>query len=356
MCTESKNRRQAFTLVELLVVIAIIGILVGLLLPAVQAAREAARRTQCVNNLKQIALALHGYHDAFKSLPPPGVHFSGPVAGAGANDTGWGPSWVPMILPYLEQQGMYDVYNAGVEILPYYPNPTNPKTGGYQLKDVPPDSANSAMKELIEALATELPTLKCPSDAGRKFGFKAIATCAPIARTNYAVNTGVGSSFSTAQYAYARERGPFMFGYYLGSNFAEMGDGTSNTILAAETISPEDSGDSRGAWAFGAGPFICGGMPVGADPRILIPPNGNAAGPNAMFADQPGFCSADPTHRHLACMGGDSNGFQTSRSRHPGGVHVVLADAAVRFVNESIDLQTWQALLAQSSEQAIGEY
>ncbi len=116
------RNRHGFTLVELLVVIAIIGVLVALLLPAVQAAREAARRSQCSNNFKQAALALHNYHDTFKSLPPPGTQWRNDHLGGvnGPNSSSCGHSWVVSTLPFLEQQPLSDLYWAGVRELPVY--------------------------------------------------------------------------------------------------------------------------------------------------------------------------------------------------------------------------------------------
>src|SRR5687768_8214346 len=104
-----RARRRGFTLIELLVVIAIIAVLIGLLLPAVQAAREAARRAQCVNNLKQINLALHNYNDAFGSLPYAGGFYVTTTPALSTRHKGWG--WLPMILPQLEQNNIYNAIN-----------------------------------------------------------------------------------------------------------------------------------------------------------------------------------------------------------------------------------------------------
>ncbi len=104
------NVRPAFTLVELLVVIAIIGVLVALLLPAIQSAREAARRAQCTNQLKQLGLALHNYHDVHRTFPPSGLH-NRDGHGASATSSSWGPSWIVMTLPFLEQEALYSQYD-----------------------------------------------------------------------------------------------------------------------------------------------------------------------------------------------------------------------------------------------------
>ena len=135
--------RRAFTLVELLVVIAIIGILVALLLPAVQAAREAARRTSCQNNLKQIGIALQNYHDSSSGAFPPGIVFdAGPTGMPFVPDRSWSfrPNWIINILPYMEEQGLYDSFDLTVYIS---------------------DAVNQIPR------GTTVETLLCPSDADR---------------------------------------------------------------------------------------------------------------------------------------------------------------------------------------------
>src|SRR5689334_8794995 len=127
----SSRARSAFTLIELLVVIAIIPILIGLLLPAVQKVREAAARAQCANNLKQIALAMHSYQDSNKHLPcgwltaPNGAGFNTTTGNANQGDPSPGWSWSTLILPYIEQQGLYQLFNPDLNTPgpPYKPNP-----------------------------------------------------------------------------------------------------------------------------------------------------------------------------------------------------------------------------------------
>jgi len=152
-------RRIAFTLVELLVVIAIIGILVALLLPAIQAAREAARRTECTNKMKQLGVAIHNYHDTHKQFPPAGINYGWardstdyPITGQILNVSGW-----VMTLPFLEQQQLYDRYEPEYCACNYIRNPPiNSLTGATAV------AATSATNS--DVVCTQLKCFLCPSD------------------------------------------------------------------------------------------------------------------------------------------------------------------------------------------------
>ncbi|TVS09990.1 MAG: DUF1559 domain-containing protein [Planctomycetaceae bacterium] len=351
----SLRNPRGFTLVELLVVIAIIGVLVSLLLPAVQAAREAARRTQCANNLKQLGLAMHQYHDVYQVLPTAGYRWTGGLVagrclaedGPSADSTSHAQSWVIGILPFMEQQSLRDQFFTGVATLPPY-------GCWFRTRDTRP----ATHPVMADVLGTELPTLRCPSDSGRKEGYRSSDDHAPIARMNYGANGGAGNAWARTDHRALVERGPFQWGYARerGIDFAALTDGTSNTVLLGELIAAERRGDTRGAWAYSSGPFFCGGQPSYEDPatRILLPPNGNAL--DDRFMDRPPRCSADPNHRHLRCVSGGSRAFQTARSYHPGGVHICLADGAVRFISDTVEMRTWLALLAMSRGDTLGEY
>ncbi len=201
----SKVKRTAFTLVELLVVIAIIGILVGLLLPAVQAAREAARRTQCQNNLKQLGLAMHMHHDAMKSLPYL-------RSGGGQNRH----TWALLLLPYLEQGNIYNVYKSTITGVN--------KTDGF-------NNHTSTAQEMVNVRQAQVSTFFCPSRRGAP-------SLSPI--TTGSSVTGMPSDYTacTGNTTTVPTNGTFRLvnsSHMLSLvGLKDMGDGTSNTIMLGE--------------------------------------------------------------------------------------------------------------------------
>ncbi len=318
------RKRNGFTLVELLVVIAIIGVMVGLLLPAVQAAREAARRMSCSNNLKQMGLAMHNYHDTHMRFPPAGLHIRD-GEGASATSSSWGPSWVLMLLPFFEQGNLHGQYNFSL---------TRAR-----------DGVNASV------VTQEIPSLKCPSDGGAKQPW---SNSVGFARGNYAANCGVSNAFSRSNFDLKRERGPFTNARRYSTKMADIEDGTSNTLLIGEIVAGDRSGDVRGAWAYPSGVYFSGGTPHYTTPRLQLRMNGNAL--NNDLRDRPSRCSADDTDRHLRCTAGGSRAYQTARSKHPGGVQFTLADGSSRFISETIQFDTWLRLLAQADGAVIGEF
>jgi len=281
--------RRGFTLIELLVVIAIIAVLIALLLPAVQAAREAARRAQCVNNLKQMGLALHNYHDALLAFPPGYIAASKFLDGETDTFPGW--SWASMILPQLDQTPLYASINF------WLPVQAAANTTGTQ---------------------TSLNVFLCPSDQlpGRTFpvtdGFgNTVATVAP---SSYAACTG-NDAADVALGLNNDGSGNGLFYRDSLIRIASITDGTSQTVTAQERA----WGDSEGTWT-GA---IAGGM-ILRGPFNPCP----AAGDATYLAP----CLVQ-LHCHLLNTNSDfDGGLDDPSSFHPGGANAVFADGSVHFL------------------------
>ncbi|MEZ6123367.1 MAG: DUF1559 domain-containing protein [Planctomycetaceae bacterium] len=300
------RRKAGFTLIELLVVIAIIAILIALLLPAVQQARESARRTQCKNNFKQLALGLHNYHDTHQVFPY-GYMESGTFH---LRDT-----WMQQVLPYIDQAPLANQYQSWV---------------GQWVMDTPP-----AMKDLA------LTVFMCPSDpAGPAtgggggpraggYGFQGnYVTCAgnlPMNATN-----DINGLF----YGGSRRK------------IRDIIDGTSNTAFLSEVIIRGQSGTS---WGEGGGYW--GGGRGGGYGFITEEP------PNTTLPDQVYQCKST-TFPNSPCMSltSYSNGRIYARSYHEGGVQLGLADGSIRFVTENIDRSLFNALGTRAGGEVLGEY
>ena len=310
-------RKQGFTLVELLVVIAIIGILVGLLLPAVQAAREAARRMQCSNNLKQLGLAMHNHHDTFRKLPP-----------MTASSCCWG-TWLIPVMPFIEQQNMYSLYqNYGGSDSVNTQFPAASTTAIFPRYGSAPNTTNITQKRL--------PAFSCPSD-------KDNAPISNITSHNYAVMTGNGNSGNgnagPAPLPVGYVLRPGMFPPSIFENvtpvtsppvksnnktkFADVSDGLSNTVMLTEVLQGTGS-DLRGfSWWIG-----------GAGVSSYITPNSKT--PDRLFQN----CTNSPA-LNLPCIVNATNPLNAARSRHTGGVNVGMGDGSVRFVGQSVDSFVW---------------
>ena len=292
-----RSRRTGFTLVELLVVIAIIGVLVGLLLPAVQAAREAARRMSCSNNLKQIGLAMHNYHDTFGRFP------------AGRSGCCFG-TWQVLILPMVEQGNVSDLYvNWGGT------DATGPRYGGE------PNKTNVTSRRFA--------AFTCPSDQEN-------APLSGITNHNYAVNYGnTGYAQQANLNGVIFGQAPFSLDQNKKLGFKTMTDGTSNTLLVAE-VRQGQGRDLRGFTWWGDAT----GMTTYLTPNSPLPDRIYSA---SYCNPIPGMPCEVSTTTNPTMFG--------SRSLHPGGVQVTLGDGSVRFVAESVDLAIWRAMgTAQGGE------
>jgi prepilin-type N-terminal cleavage/methylation domain-containing protein/prepilin-type processing-associated H-X9-DG protein len=345
-----KQGRQGFTLIELLVVIAIIAILIALLVPAVQKVRDSAANLQCANNLKNLALACHNYHDAYKTFPPavlmqPGVD---PTTGT----QNFGPNWVVLIAPYIEQGVLY--------------------TPAVQT------SVNNYMKTPGEAgwrvIGSDLLTIMiCPFDAGRYSSVYAGTIPnppnGPWAHGNYAANAaGIhqdeaepngGSStgwlsteggFSPAYASQGDFGGPVPNGTHAGGvmcinwgvALSNISDGSSNTILLGEVRTGAwiEASDPRGLWAVGMPgcSVICGA----ASWDCTSPNDSN------QNSDDCEGCNADNTTEHMGCWPGCPFQQANVRARHPGWAsNVAMCDGTVRYVQITIDQAIWWAMLGR---------
>jgi prepilin-type N-terminal cleavage/methylation domain-containing protein/prepilin-type processing-associated H-X9-DG protein len=328
------RRRAGFTLVELLVVIAIIGILIALLLPAVQAAREAARRSQCTNNLKQLALACHNYHDTHKVLPPrqtgTGLMWTG--ADHVNSNTGRVSGWV-MLLPYIEQQALYGQISSpltdGTTTYPAWGPTPNSNTPSY-----PP-------------WRVQLNALLCPSDGN------IIAKGANDAgRNNYRFS--VGDSINRYWSRNGRPpRGLFGHHFYPDSiiSFASITDGSSNTVMLSERLFGQDSIMIRQGYAQAGletaenvrmAPAPCLAAVDPTNPKQYTGTVYNYSGRRWAygFPVYVGFNTVFPPNSP-SCVSNTSN--ETCNvviaptSNHPGGVNVAMGDGSVTFTSETIE-------------------
>jgi len=343
--------RTGFTLVELLVVIAIIGILVALLLPAVQATREAARRIHCSNNLKQLALALHSYHEKHATFPP-SVQFD--LNEPPHTSDRFRPNWVIMTLPFLEQ---HEFVNS------------------FDFRQTISHTINR------EARGRHLSVMLCPSDEnhGQKFRGTSITEGDNWARGSYAANAANGALENTGNVhnvhaGTTSQRAVMAPGWVNLDRRGVMGvgvsvaidkiqDGTSNTMLLGEVRIGLTDRDRRGTWAMGT---------AGASALFWHGFSGDANGPNACNdrSDDIEGCSylhnTDPGYAALkqscmTCWEPCPSYQATTRSTHAGGVFVALADGSVHFVGNSIQTSgefgpccsVWDRLIASSDMSAL---
>jgi prepilin-type N-terminal cleavage/methylation domain-containing protein/prepilin-type processing-associated H-X9-DG protein len=329
------ERRRGFTLIELLVVIAIIGVLIALLLPAVQAAREAARRAQCINNMKQLGLALHNYHDVHNAIVTARIFSlaqcpSGNVL-KGCQDT----PWFCLMLPQFEQTPLYNAFN-------------------FTVGSSGPGNIGLAMNSTVTS--TKIGLFQCPSDRIMPFIFPGLPN---DTKGNYAVNWGntqYDQGLVTPNFPAGTTRA-MPFPLDKGISFAAVTDGLSQSVFMAEILQG-DNADVRGLiWSSlaGAGSFETRFTPNNFVDFYQLPvPTLSPAGIANADILPSGFCVSNPV-QGLRCdtVGTFAFAFAGARSRHPGGVNVLMGDGSVRFIKNTINAQTWIALGSISGGEVI---
>ncbi|HET6881107.1 MAG TPA: DUF1559 domain-containing protein [Pirellulales bacterium] len=329
------RKTRAFTLVELLVVIAIVGILVALLLPAVQAARESSRRSQCINNMKQLGIALQNFEGARKSFPTGTTSQSYPADPTiPGNFFRW--STFAHLTPYLEQTNIYNKLDL-----------TTPLYGGA-------NQGYAVMPVNQFAVQIMVPIFLCPSDQQQPVTDYLGTIFAPC---NYAANMGTGINGGTE----FDTDGVF----YMNSTvkFAHLLDGASNTAFMAESIlgaapAANKPPDPQTVYAY------IGPSPI-TDANCLAATQYNVSDPRGFsWADGEPRCGLynhyfTPNSSRLDCMGYDPNnqytdtGWRTARSWHPGIVNLLLGDGSVRNLSESIDAWIWRSLATRKGGESL---
>jgi prepilin-type N-terminal cleavage/methylation domain-containing protein/prepilin-type processing-associated H-X9-DG protein len=351
------QKRLGFTLIELLVVIAIIGVLIALLLPAVQQAREAARRNNCTNNLKQIGVALHNYHDAFNIFPP-GIRRSRTLDN---NLEAWG-SWSihTMLLPYVDQSQVANSLNYDANA--YRTDTTNTFGNG--------NMNFTGMSTLIQGFL-------CPSDPIRQLGTTGGRR---NPGNNYVASHGDSQRYGT--FSASESRGPFWIDS--DCNIGQVSDGLKNTIFFSERLKgPQNFLVRSKADCFARGPTWPSGQPR---VPVLMAPGTFDAYVTAANAWRDGIRQGTDTTNYRGhagrywnvgqytyalfntihtpnsnnadvyeggCGEFDCSGFYTANSQHPGGVNALLGDGSVQYMSDSIDRRVWWAFGSKAGGETI---
>ena len=326
------NERRGFTLIEVLVVIAIIGLLVGLLLPAVQAAREAARRMQCTNNLKQLGLALHGYHDAVGSLP----------WGEGPDD--WN-NWSAhvLLLPYLEQGALYNAVNFGTFAAGNFLLPAEPNLLGMN----------------ATAQLARLGVLLCPSDLDR--------LSAPQGHVNYCTNAGTDQSFAPTTPSGLFAQAPFC---PTALRFQDITDGLSQTAALSERVkgigndagvydplTPSSSLVEAGGFQGSTAAYYAFCIRTAPTSGVTLHGTGLSVGAFGAYWFYGGPTSTRYNHimppNTWSCGSGQEDGAFTASSRHPGAVNVLFADGSTCAVKQTVAVQVWWSLGTRAGGEVV---
>lgn len=341
------SRRRGFTLVELLVVITIIGILIALLLPAVQAAREAARRSQCTNNLKQLGVALHNYHSAHNVFPPSAIDLGWGSACYGAESptkTIKNLNGLVLLLPFLEQAWIYERWDFRVCASDAHGNGHYSATGGSP--SIAP-LAGPAANRNAELQANLIAAFVCPSDyssPAASGSFVRSGFAPNIYKTNYDFAVQSNLCFDTWKQS-PKSR---IFGENSNTRIGDVTDGTSNTVAMNETTHWNVEG-SPPNW--GSRYWVQTGADL-PDCSYCVVTNGphRRCGINVWVIDSPPQCTW-LTGTNAQTIVGKLNKYGAVGSLHPGGANSLLADSSVRFLSEVTDL----AILTNISTPQSGE-
>jgi prepilin-type N-terminal cleavage/methylation domain-containing protein len=360
-----QRRKNGFTLIELLVVIAIIGILVALLLPAIQAAREAARRTQCLNNLKQIGVALHNYHSAFQRFP---TQTTGSKPNAGGGCGGGFFSWMVPVLPYLEQQALFDSIDLNVGMMDRCDMATSGHYVGLTI---------SASHRNADAAATAVSTFLCPSDSYEATRTLGTANPAP---GNYTGNVGwvtgtkgldgnvapVEQSNGFFGIDNPKKRDPWQQPVVASRHFS---DGLSHTAAVSERQITNAQRLQDLASAPASQQSYCAGttgvsrtLPewVSYCEHVTLPDFTYSSPIGRAWIS--GWSAVGNTYMHVnpinmrSChlYGGEDDGMNliTPSSAHPGGVLVLMGDGHVNFVAQEVDMPIWWSMGSRGGGEA----
>ena len=316
-------KSAGFTLIELLVVIAIIAILVALLLPAVQQAREAARRSSCKNNLKQIALGLHNYHDTFNVFPPGFIDFdpdytNGKTQGAAQNSNGL--AWSTMILPFIEQPALYDQIGT--------------QTGNFT-RHWMDANGDGTVNDAIAAAREGIATYSCPSDTMGLVNTKR----GNYGKTNYMGNSGNAAAID--------RRGIFWVDSKV--NMKDITDGTTNTLMVVERSATTETG----------GLTNCGGGVCAWDGGLWIGGrySGNSVGWHSGITPTDVDSYGGGNSTYMIGRSSATWGYAWSNnSTHKGGLQAALSDGGVIFLSENISMTTYQRLRQRNDGFVLGEF
>ncbi|MDR1385397.1 MAG: DUF1559 domain-containing protein [Planctomycetaceae bacterium] len=336
---KDKNFHWGFTLVELLVVIAIIGILIALLLPAVQAAREAARRMQCSDHLKNIALATHNYHDVYKTLPP-----------GGKGDTA--ATWAVLLLPYIEQQPLYSRFNIRRN---YNDNTVD---SGFEVSNV---GALIDVKISVYTCPTDGTSTRSsynPRGSGEGYYHHNYLCCSGDAAIPNCDSSGMLTTWFTnipftaapANVQVFAHGGMYCMGCKVGTEcykMTEITDGTSNTLAFGECARGDWSGggtnDLRGLIWWGNGAFFTGNLA----PNSKLGDRGHAS-----------FMTDTKLNKDRFPIGPAPVGHElhvASRSYHTGGVQTAFGDGSVSFQSDTVNLDVWRAMCSSRGAENVSK-